>query len=52
VKIDWDRYVDEDEEEDGFDTSAVSLRFNLSFRRQQIIHFCSYAHPHFLLKIA
>ena len=25
VKIDWDRYVDEDEEEEGFDTSAVSL---------------------------
>ena len=24
VKIDWDRYVDEDEEEEGFDTSAVS----------------------------
>jgi len=23
VKIDWDRYVDEDEEEDGFDTSAL-----------------------------
>lgn len=27
VKIDWDRYVDEDEEEEGFDTSAVSLLF-------------------------
>ncbi len=26
VKIDWDRYVDEDEEEEGFDTSAVSYR--------------------------
>lgn len=26
VKIDWDRYVDEDEEEEGFDTSAVSFR--------------------------
>jgi len=25
VKIDWDRYVDEDEEDGGFDTSAVSL---------------------------
>ena len=24
VKIDWDRYVDEDEEEEGFDTSNVS----------------------------
>jgi hypothetical protein len=24
VKVDWDRYVDEDEEEEGFDTSAVS----------------------------
>ena len=23
VKIDWDRYVDEDEEEEGFDTSAL-----------------------------
>ena len=23
VKIDWDRYVDEDEEEGGFDTSAL-----------------------------
>ena len=29
VKIDWDRYVDEDEEEEGFDTSAVSLLFVL-----------------------
>ena len=27
VKIDWDRYVDEDEEEEGFDTSAVSFVF-------------------------
>ena len=25
MKIDWDRYVDEDEEEDGFDKSAVSF---------------------------
>ena len=24
MKIDWDRYVDEDEEEEGFDKSAVS----------------------------
>jgi prostaglandin-E synthase len=23
IKIDWDRYVDEDEEEEGFDTSAL-----------------------------
>lgn len=23
MKIDWDRYVDEDEEEEGFDTSAL-----------------------------
>lgn len=23
VKIDWDRYVDEDEEEEGFDTSML-----------------------------
>ena len=23
VKVDWDRYVDEDEEEEGFDTSAL-----------------------------
>ena len=23
VKVDWDRYVDEDEEEEGFDTSAM-----------------------------
>lgn len=37
VKIDWDRYVDEDEEEEGFDTSnldggmgmGVSLCFTL-----------------------
>ena len=29
VKIDWDRYVDEDEEEEGFDTSAVSLYYFL-----------------------
>ena len=27
VKIDWDRYVDEDEEEEGFDTTAVSFIF-------------------------
>ena len=27
MKIDWDRYVDEDEEEEGFDTSAVSFVF-------------------------
>jgi hypothetical protein len=26
VKVDWDRYVDEDEENEGFDTSAVSLQ--------------------------
>lgn len=25
MKIDWDRYVDEDEEEEGFDKSAVSF---------------------------
>jgi hypothetical protein len=24
VKVDWDRYVDEDEEDEGFDTSMVS----------------------------
>jgi hypothetical protein len=28
VKIDWDRYVDEDEEDGGFDTSAVSCCLN------------------------
>lgn len=27
VKVDWDRYVDEDEEDEGFDTSMVSHDF-------------------------
>lgn len=35
VKIDWDRYVDEDEEEEGFDTSAVS-----SYYLYQMMLFC------------
>eukprot|EP00804_Cyclotella_cryptica_P029828 CCRYP_010748-RA/>CCRYP_010748-RA protein AED:0.29 eAED:0.29 QI:210/1/0.66/1/1/1/3/0/170 len=29
VKIDWDRYVDEDEEDGGFDTSAVRSGYSL-----------------------
>ena len=32
VKIDWDRYVDEDEEEEGFDTSAVSSFYVFCWR--------------------
>ncbi len=30
VKVDWDRYVDEDEEEEGFDTSALDGGRSLS----------------------
>ena len=30
VKIDWDRYVDEDEEEEGFDTTGMDGSMGLS----------------------
>ena len=42
VKVDWDRYVDEDEENEGFDTSAVSFSLQVLFHlvlEMQVHHF-------------